>query len=205
MRRKSIRKRPKSTSRRAGLSESELEAKFLNLCIEFKLPQPTQQYIFHPQRRWRLDFAWPEHKLAVEIQGFGTGHTSYKGMQSDYEKHNEALLLGWRFLYFMGADLVAPNLFQTINIVRLSLDRSTHNSPTPNSNSTPVPVHAFNPVPKSTNSRLVPVPHSVSAPNSADSAVPSTNPSSEKPEPFINPIDRARRKLDQIANRKSRD
>ena len=107
------------------LTESELEAKFLNLCLSYHLPKVTQQHPFHPQRQWRLDFSWPDQKLAVEIQGFGPGHNSYTGMLSDYEKHNQAVLLGWRFLYFMGTDLVPPNTGQTINIVRLALGITT--------------------------------------------------------------------------------
>lgn len=151
-RRKPSRRLPKDS-----LSESELESKFLKLCSSFDLPKPTQQHLFHPQRQWRLDFAWPNHKLAVEIQGFGRGHTSYIGMHSDYEKHNEAILLGWRFLYFMGVDLESPNHTQTVNIVRLSLGI------TPISDSDPKDQFSY-----------------------------------------LNSIDSARRKLDQIANQRER-
>ena len=112
-------KRPsRPSSHVTDLSESELEAKFYNLTIHLK---PAQQHYFHPERRWRFDFAWPEHKLAVEIQGFGSGHNSYTGMSSDYEKHNEALRLGWRILYFMSHDLFPPNSIQTLSIVRINL------------------------------------------------------------------------------------
>ena len=31
--------------------------------------RPLREYKFHPRRDWRFDFAWPEKKLAVEIQG----------------------------------------------------------------------------------------------------------------------------------------
>ena len=121
-------KRTKSRSTKSDLSESELEAKFLNLCRSYHL-RPVQQHTFHPQRQWRLDFSWPDQLLAVEIQGFGPGHNSYKGMASDYEKHNEAILLGWRFLYFMAHDLQVPNTSSTMNIVRHAL--GIEHNPTP--------------------------------------------------------------------------
>lgn len=152
----------RSRSHKTSLSESDLEASFLSLCRTYALPSPTQQHIFHPQRQWRLDFSWPEHNLAVEIQGYGRGHTSYAGMHSDYEKHNQAVLLGWRFLYFMGVDLTPPNHTQTINIVRQSLGITT-------------------------------VPSSGPCPNS--------DPKNQLS--FLNSVDSARRKLDQIANKKT--
>lgn len=60
-------------------------------------------------------------KLAVEIQGFGPGHNSYDGMKSDYEKHNEAILMGWKMLYFMGVDLDPYKSTDTMAIVRRAL------------------------------------------------------------------------------------
>lgn len=38
-----------------------------------KLPQPVREKKFHPIRRWRFDFAWPENLVAVEIDGGGYG------------------------------------------------------------------------------------------------------------------------------------
>ncbi|MGI0119640.1 hypothetical protein [Zooshikella sp. RANM57] len=50
---------------------SKLEAT-LELHIRgMKLPKPETEYIFHPSRCWRFDFAWPDRKLAVEVEGGG--------------------------------------------------------------------------------------------------------------------------------------
>lgn len=100
------------------LTESELEQKFYNLVLAHRLPRPVQQHKFHPTRNWRFDFSWPLLKIAVEIQGFGPGHNSYEGMLNDYEKHNEALLLGWRIIYFMNRDLDPYYADNTVAIVR---------------------------------------------------------------------------------------
>ncbi|NNJ74548.1 MAG: hypothetical protein HKP56_05255 [Anderseniella sp.] len=47
---------------------------------------------------WRFDFAWTEHKFAVEIEGgafSGGRHTRGKGFTEDLEKYHHAMVLGW--------------------------------------------------------------------------------------------------------------
>jgi very-short-patch-repair endonuclease len=64
-----------------------------------------KEYRFHPTRRWRFDFAWPEVKLAVEVEGgifINGAHTRGAHFQSDCEKYAEALVLGWRVLRVEG-------------------------------------------------------------------------------------------------------
>ncbi len=68
-----------------------------------KLPTPEREYRFHPTRRWRFDFAWPElrYKLAVEVDGglwVAGRHSRGAGQLADMEKNAAALLLGWRIV-----------------------------------------------------------------------------------------------------------
>ena len=61
-------------------------------------PGVEAEYKFHPTRKWRFDYAWPEHSVALEIEGgvwIGGRHTSGSGFIKDAEKYNEAGLLGW--------------------------------------------------------------------------------------------------------------
>ena len=61
-------------------------------------PDPTTELMFHPKRKWRLDFAWHTHMIAVEIHGgihSGGRHTRGRGFVEDRAKMNEATLLGW--------------------------------------------------------------------------------------------------------------
>jgi hypothetical protein len=61
-------------------------------------PEPTTELVFHPRRKWRFDYAWPTHMIAVEIHGgihSGGRHTRGPGFVEDRVKMNEATLLGW--------------------------------------------------------------------------------------------------------------
>ena len=62
---------------------------------------PEREYKFHPERKWRFDFAWPEKMIAIECEGgiwSGGRHTRGIGFINDCEKYNEATILGWRIL-----------------------------------------------------------------------------------------------------------
>jgi hypothetical protein len=65
------------------------------------LPVPVEEYRFHPTRRWKFDFAWPEYMIALEVEGgafSGGRHTRGAGFLKDMEKYNEATIEGWRLL-----------------------------------------------------------------------------------------------------------
>ena len=60
-----------------------------------------REHRFHPTRRWRFDLAWPDKKVAVEVDGgaFISGrHARGAGIRSDCEKFSEAAAMGWRVL-----------------------------------------------------------------------------------------------------------
>lgn len=65
------------------------------------IPTPTSEHRFHPTRKWRFDYAWPDLRVALEIEGgiwTGGRHTSGAGYQKDMEKYNQAAILGWCLL-----------------------------------------------------------------------------------------------------------
>lgn len=62
-----------------------------------------REFRFHKTRKWRFDLAWPDYKVAVEIDGgqfkkFGGRHAR----DTDREKINNAVILGWSVLRFSG-------------------------------------------------------------------------------------------------------
>ena len=77
-------------------------------CRALGLPVPVRELHFHPTRRWRVDYAFVDAKLAVEIEGgvfAGGRHTRGDGFRRDVEKYAEALILGWRVLRVLPEDV----------------------------------------------------------------------------------------------------
>ncbi len=95
-------KRSKEVAR-AIRAEEERQRRdaFLAVIARAKLPHPTPEHHFHPERMWRFDYAWPEHRIALEVEGgvWTQGrHTRGSGFVKDMEKYNAAAVLGWRVL-----------------------------------------------------------------------------------------------------------
>ncbi len=69
------------------------------------LPKPEKEHRFHPERKWRFDFAYPDKQIAIECEG-GTWskkpgrHNRGSGFEKDCEKYNAAASLGWLVLRF---------------------------------------------------------------------------------------------------------
>jgi very-short-patch-repair endonuclease len=64
---------------------------------------PLREYVFHPTRKWRFDFYFPERKLAVEIEGgiwSGGRHSRGAGFESDCYKYNMAAKMRIRVLRY---------------------------------------------------------------------------------------------------------
>lgn len=117
------------------VSKSEQIARTFALhCRARKLPEPRCR--FHPEGEvrfmlgetitrqskrlknrqasplWRFDFAWPEQRIAVEIEGvcvrkdsagatqMGGRHANIQGFKDDCEKYAWAAVMGWRVLRF---------------------------------------------------------------------------------------------------------
>lgn len=62
-----------------------------------------EEYRFHPVRKWRIDYAFPDVKLAIELEGgcwIGGRHTSGSGFVSDMEKYNALTEAGWYLLRY---------------------------------------------------------------------------------------------------------
>ncbi|UVX35706.1 MAG: DNA mismatch endonuclease [Bacteriophage sp.] len=81
----------------------------------------VKEYKFHPTRRWRFDYAIPEHKIALEVEGgvwTGGRHTSPKGFLGDIEKYNTATLMGWRVFRTTPDELYK---LSTINLIKAAI------------------------------------------------------------------------------------
>jgi len=100
------------------------------------LPEPTHDESKPVTgRRWRLDFAWPEAKVGVEVQGgvYGgkrQGHTRPAKYHKDVEKLNACQEHGWVVLWTtpqMLAKDPAQFVGQVARIVKSRLDKKGEN------------------------------------------------------------------------------
>lgn len=76
-----------------------------------------REYKFHPTRKWRFDFAWPQLQVAVEIEGgiFVRGrHSRGVGIRNDCEKYNQAALLGWIVLRYTDREIKNRTAYEEI-------------------------------------------------------------------------------------------
>jgi len=97
---------------------------------ECGLPTPMIEHAFHPDRKWRFDFAWKclsqldgmtIVKLALEVQGgafVGGAHVRGAALRKEHEKRNEAAALGWRMLYCFPEELCKA---KTVDVIRRTL------------------------------------------------------------------------------------
>ena len=80
---------------------------------EQEIPPPCFEHRFCPGRKWRIDIAWPEKKVALEVQGgiwiFGR-HSRGAAMLKEWEKLTTLAAMGWRVLYCQPKDIYAPEL-----------------------------------------------------------------------------------------------
>ena len=74
---------------------------FTALCRSDLKAECVKEFRFHPIRKWRFDYALPDHLLAIEVEGgvwSGGRHIRPRGFLGDMEKYNAASALGWRVL-----------------------------------------------------------------------------------------------------------
>lgn len=99
--RKKLKERKRKSSAASVLrkkAEAARRETFFAMLRRSSLPMPEAEFQFHPTRKWKMDFAWPDHKVALELEGavWTQGrHTRGSGYVGDMEKYSEAAIAGW--------------------------------------------------------------------------------------------------------------
>lgn len=114
---------------------SALEEALLIQVKACKLPMPEMEYRFGAVaaggpgkglrarlteaglKDWRFDFAWPNLKLAVEVEGgawVGGRHTRGKGFLEDLRKYQAAQMMGWTVYRTAGELIKSGEAVKTI-------------------------------------------------------------------------------------------
>lgn len=78
---------------------SVLESRTARLLAGIGLPAPKAELVWGPQRRYRLDFAYPELKLVVEVDGFAF-HFTPEHQRWDNRRSNSLSAAGWTVLRY---------------------------------------------------------------------------------------------------------
>jgi hypothetical protein len=76
----------------------------------------VKEFRFHETRKWRFDYAIPEYRVALEVEGgvWTEGrHTRPRGFLGDMEKYNSAEVMGWMVLR------TTPSKLMTSDTIRM--------------------------------------------------------------------------------------
>lgn len=122
-------------TRRDPQTSEDLAQSLLTQLRWANLPAPVREFVFHPTRRWRFDFAWVDQKVACEIEG-GTwvqgAHTRGAHFESDALKYGEAAIAGWLVIR-LTTDMVADRSGRAdgrgTDLIRRALE-ARHRDPT---------------------------------------------------------------------------
>lgn len=128
--------------------EFSFDTQFKRLATD--LPEPVHEFQFDPNRKWRLDRAWVEQKVAVEIEGGSyptmirchncgqivrartksgevgrqirmAGAHGGSGYAKDIEKYNALASQGWLLLRFAHDDIIGKP-FEMVETISKALD-----------------------------------------------------------------------------------
>ena len=106
-----------------AVSDSDLEKAMSKLLRQAGLPKSVFHYaVFTPAGVFlaEVDFAYPEIKLAIEVDGFGV-HGTPRAMAKDFVRQNGLVPYGWRVLRFTWRQVInQPEMVAAV--VRASFD-----------------------------------------------------------------------------------
>ena len=96
----------------AAASESQFETRLERLLRRARMPMPTRQYEVRKQDGAfvaRLDFAWPERRVAVEPDGL-RWHSGRAAFERGIDRANDLALSRWTVLHVTWNDLRRPEV-----------------------------------------------------------------------------------------------
>ena len=111
---KRVKKTKKTIKKPKNTQKSDV---FTQICKKELNVEVVKEYQFHPVRKWLFDYAIPEHKIALEVEGgvWTNGrHTRGTGFLKDIEKYNTGTLLGWRIFRTTPSELLSSNTIELL-------------------------------------------------------------------------------------------
>lgn len=109
---------------------SKGEALLAEQIVQVGLPFPEQQFYWaQPERQFQADFAYPQWRILVEVQGGGTrgSHQNQRGYADDCRRLAWATKLKWYMLYFTTEQVLAGEAINILEeIVKNRMQESSH-------------------------------------------------------------------------------
>jgi hypothetical protein len=111
----------RACARADGLAESPPETRLRLLMGRAGLPVPVAQHVVRHEGRFvaRVDFAWPEQRVAVEYDGLW--HADARQFARDRRRLNNLREAGWTVVFVTAADLRDP--VRLVATIRAALAR----------------------------------------------------------------------------------
>ncbi|HET7483113.1 MAG TPA: hypothetical protein VFK89_09670, partial [Actinomycetota bacterium] len=82
-----------------GIPESPLESKFYSALLSSDVPMPRLQFeVRVAGNLYRLDFAWPTKRVAVEMDGYAYHHGKVE-WERDLARRNALTAIDWKLLH----------------------------------------------------------------------------------------------------------
>jgi very-short-patch-repair endonuclease len=91
-----------------GLAGSPQETRLRLVLVRSRLPAPVAQYVVRDADGFvaRVDFAWPEHRVALEYEG--VWHGERQQVARDRRRLNRLSAAGWQVVFVTAEDLRRP-------------------------------------------------------------------------------------------------
>lgn len=97
---------------------------------DMRIPKPETEYCWCAGRKFRADFAWPENKLMLEVEGgiWNAGkHGRGSGIKKDMEKATVAARTGWRMIRVTPDELCMAETAEAIkDALKWKCERTYH-------------------------------------------------------------------------------
>lgn len=85
----------------------------------YLIPKPEFEWTFSTERKFRFDLAWPDRRVALEVQGgiwTGGAHVRGAALMREWEKLNIAAGLGWRVLFCSPSILMTESTARAVKL-----------------------------------------------------------------------------------------
>jgi very-short-patch-repair endonuclease len=108
----------------ATVTQTDLEDRFLKICRRHRIPTPLTQHGMKP----RVDFAWPDRRLIVEVDGW-QAHRTRVAFQDDRTNSNLLQLAGNVVLRYTWDDVRIRHAEVAAQVLSAGNFSSTHSGP----------------------------------------------------------------------------